>query len=151
MSTEYGRFADKAMPVPEAGCWLWTGAVKSNGYGTFYLHGRLISAHRASMILHGFDVTGAVVMHKCDTPSCVNPAHLTIGTHRENSHDMFRKGRGRPNPSKGEGNPRALLTEADVRTIRASNEKTAALARRFGVSYWTIRDVRTGRRWQEVA
>jgi hypothetical protein len=146
------RFMDKVMPVPEAGCWLWIGAAKPTGYGNFYMDRAYVSAHRASYFLHKGEIpAGMLVMHKCDTPSCVNPDHLMIGTQQENIGDMFGKGRGRPNPSKGEGNPRALLTENDVRAIRASSDSTMALASQYGVAYHTVWHARKGLSWKEVA
>lgn len=152
MRTAIDRLLEKMTPVPESGCWLWLGAARPTGYGNFYLHGKHTTAHRASYVLHGGEVTAdEVVMHKCDTPECINPAHLVVGTQQDNIHDMFRKGRGRPNPSKGEGNPRAKLSEDDVRAIRASDRPTAALARELGVSYFTVWHARKGLSWKAVA
>lgn len=77
------------------GCWLWTGHVKKGGYGQFSLtHTRPVGAHRYSYELHNGAVpAGLFVMHSCDTPACVNPAHLTIGTAKDNTADMIAKGR----------------------------------------------------------
>lgn len=81
---------------PEA-CWIWKGSTKSSGYGSFaYPWNRMNPAHRFAFELeHGVRVPRThVVMHKCDNPPCVNPAHLEVGTHSENFEDMRRKERG---------------------------------------------------------
>lgn len=89
----------KADPL---GCWLWTGAKIYDGYGIVNLgredgRQRTIYAHRIAYVLaHGPIPAGkpvAVVMHSCDNPSCVNPAHLALGTQRENLMDASSKGR----------------------------------------------------------
>lgn len=76
-------------------CWLWMGA-KSKGYGRYRIVRGANSrrCHRVSWELaHGPIPPGMVVMHSCDNPSCVNPAHLSLGTQRDNVHDAIAKGR----------------------------------------------------------
>lgn len=82
------------------GCWLWTGGV-ARTYGQFSLprnggKARVIKAHRFSWELENGRAIppGMHVMHSCDVRLCVNPAHLSIGTHTDNVRDMVRKGRG---------------------------------------------------------
>lgn len=77
-------------------CWLWTGAKGKAGYGTFrWKHQgewKTISAHRFSFFTSTRqEPVGGVVCHRCDVKLCVNPAHLWIGTHRENVHDYLQK------------------------------------------------------------
>lgn len=88
------RFMDKVSIEPNSGCWLWAAGMQSKGYGTFYLDGRLRTAHRASwMIFRGDIPSGMLVMHVHDDRWCVNPDHLRIGTPSDNSMDMVKKGR----------------------------------------------------------
>jgi hypothetical protein len=94
------RFFDKVRKSEQ--CWIWTGSKGSgkDNYGFFYLHGnrktgqKNVRAHRYSYELHNGKIPdGLLVLHKCDTPSCVNPDHLFLGTNKDNSDDKIRKGR----------------------------------------------------------
>jgi len=76
------------------GCWLWTGAHKPSGYGDIWYRNRPQIAHRVSwQIYHGAIPKELHVLHSCDIPSCVNPAHLFLGTAKDNAADCIRKGR----------------------------------------------------------
>lgn len=76
-------------------CWLWTGRVDQNGYGYFYFAGKEVGAHRVSYMLQHEVVLPShrLVCHRCDVPSCVNPAHLFEGSAADNTRDMVAKGR----------------------------------------------------------
>lgn len=84
-----------------SGCWIWTGARTTSGYGFFNLprNGlpkRVVKAHRYAWTLaQGAIPDGMFVCHSCDVPLCCNPEHLWLGTHDENMRDMVRKGRTR--------------------------------------------------------
>ena len=90
------RIDSQSMPVPEAGCWIWMGGIGGNGYGKGWSPSwrPAIEAHRLAFLAYvGAIPNGKHVCHKCDTPLCVNPDHLFLGTHLENMRDMARKGR----------------------------------------------------------
>lgn len=90
---------DKNGPVPvdqpELGpCWLWTGCRTPEGYGKLKFDGRYYRAHRlAYELTHGPIPAGFFACHRCDTPPCVRPSHLFLGTHTENNRDAKAKGR----------------------------------------------------------
>lgn len=108
------RFWEKVQIKSEDGCWLWKGEHKRNprrpscsitdiGYGLFYVRDttkpknmRAVSAHRFSWeMAFGPIPAGMNVCHRCDTPRCVNPRHLWLGTHADNARDRNSKGRAR--------------------------------------------------------
>ena len=76
------------------GCWEWSLSRQRNGYGQIKYGGKMRRAHRVSFeAFNGPIPYGMEVMHKCDNRGCVNPDHLSIGTHRENMLDIDAKGR----------------------------------------------------------
>lgn len=80
--------------IDNKGCWIWDGAKDAAGYGFKKYQGKQWKAHRWMYTQHkGAIPEGKVLLHTCDNPSCVNPEHLRIGTHQDNSDDMFAKGR----------------------------------------------------------
>lgn len=90
------RFAAKVRRTPD--CWLWTGSATPCGYGQMWVgrrgDGGPLYAHRiAWQLSHGPVPEGLSVLHHCDTPACVRPDHLFLGTHTDNMRDASRKGR----------------------------------------------------------
>lgn len=148
--SEVDRFFKRVGKI-DSGCWLWLGSLNA-GYGQFRRDdGSIILAHRYSYI-HAFNspIDGLVVMHKCDTPKCVNPDHLMLGTQAENVMDMHSKGRAKKRGVIGELHHQAKLTDDQVRLIRASDKKTADIAKEFGVSRTVIYDILKRRIWKHI-
>jgi hypothetical protein len=89
------RIEKSSMPITESGCWIWMKALSGgNGYGITWDGQKVVRAHRASWLaFNGSIDDGLCVLHHCDTPSCVNPAHLFVGTQADNIRDCVRKGR----------------------------------------------------------
>ena len=136
--------------VAENGCWLWQKTRDRKGYGKISagIGSRPVKAHRLSYQLFlGPIPAGIFVCHLCDTPACVNPAHLFLGTHADNTADMVRKGRASRATHPGETNPNAKLTEANVAAIRHSTERSGLLAEQYGVSRRQIWAIRKGLSW----
>ena len=112
----------------------------------------MVYAHRVSYELERGPIPeGHDVMHACDTPLCVNPHHLSVGTRVDNMQDAARKGRTWKGGMPGVRNGRAKITEDDVRAIRASTEPTADLAKRYGIYTTMVSRIRAGKAWKSVA
>lgn len=78
----------------ETDCWEWTKTHDKDGYGWINIEKRKDRAHRiAWIIINGSIPAGMCVLHHCDNPPCINPAHLWLGTRRDNTHDRMAKGR----------------------------------------------------------
>lgn len=92
------RWLEKVDRRGSVECWPWTASRDPDGYGRFQeptpYGQRHIRAHVWIMReLYGEIPPGAVAMHECDHPWCVNPAHLRFGTPFENNADKVRKNR----------------------------------------------------------
>lgn len=89
------RFMAKVSPEPNSGCWLWMPKpAASHGYGVIGLGRKVITAHRASWIIHSGEIPdGLWVLHKCDNKLCVNPDHLYLGTVADNARDHMERGK----------------------------------------------------------
>lgn len=130
--------------IDDSGCWLWIGRKSPDGYGRF----NHTLAHRiAYRLLVGEIPQGLCVCHRCDVRDCVNPGHLFLGSHQENMADMLSKGRRAD--THGGRNPRAKLTAADVRSIRADQRRADEIAKDFGVVAGAIYNIRAGRAWSQ--
>lgn len=148
------RFDAKWIPEPNTGCWLWLGADNGRGYGIIKnSEGRTQSAHIVSWEFHNAQKApaGMYVCHRCDVPACVNPAHLFLGTPKENSADRDRKNRRRN--FRGENHGRSKMTAAQVAEIRAEaarGVRQARLAERYGMTKAGINHIVSRRRWREI-
>ena len=171
-------------------CHLWTASTDRRGYGQFSVTNdgvnRKIKAHRfAYLSTHGPESipNGLFVLHNCpdgDNPSCVNPAHLWLGTAVDNNADMWAKGRGmvgkshwtRLHPDRvlrgdrhwirlhpeamAHGSARAFskLTEADIPAIRhliTTGATYQEIGRQFGISSSLVYQIAKRKIWKHVA
>lgn len=150
------RFFASFVPDPNSGCWLWLGRERgSNAYGGIKVNGRYLVAHRFSWELHNGEIpVGLIVCHRCDNSACVNPAHLFIGTHKDNEIDKLAKGRrgdvGTKTPLRGEANCKAKLTDAKVLAIREDARPQRVIAKEYGTTQSAIWKVKTRRTWRHV-
>lgn len=142
IETPMQRFERLTERVPFSGCWLWTGAVNKDGYGKLTVDSKDTTAHRWSWQLHNGPIpNGLHVLHRCDVPGCVNPAHLFVGDTQANVDDMWAKGRRgklRGGSMPNEVNPNAIFSDRQIAEMRKAREISCetnkALAKRFGIS-----------------
>lgn len=161
-------------------CWLWTASTTRYGYGRLQVSGHALLAHRIAYALaHGSLPDDLLVCHHCDTPACVRPDHLFLGTYADNRIDCIRKGRAssgdrhwthitpdriargaqsgantqperRP---RGEDHARARLSTDQVRDIRArfaNGEVPRHIARDYPVTYQNIMAIIHRKTWKHI-
>ena len=134
-------------------CWAWTAYRDRHGYGYFCVKpGWPEHAHRVAWRLtYGNIPEGVYVLHKCDTPSCVRPDHLFLGTQADNMRDAKEKGR----TCRGEDHPGHRLTEQQAQDIRllvqAGGDSHETIARRFGISRRLVGMIARRERWKWLA
>ena len=146
------RFWSKVEPEPNSGCWLFVGSWDSCGYGTFGVRSYVTEhAHRVVYKLCvGSIPEGMSVLHKCDVRACVNPAHLFLGTQKDNVRDMCAKGR--QVALKGESHPLAKMNWKKVKIVRSlfcNGMSVAELARRYGITHRAMHLIVVGATWRE--
>lgn len=143
------RFWSKVDKGDGQGCWLWKACRSPLGYGQFR-HERTRFAHRVSYEMANGPVDdGVCILHKCDNPSCVNPAHLMAGTHADNVADKVAKGR----QPRGERVGGVKLTEEQVLEVFSRHErgeKYRVIAASLGVKIGTITAILLGKNWSHV-
>lgn len=144
---DLARLWSKVLKTPN--CWLWQGYLSP--YGRFSI-GRdvTLQPHRLIYVLtYGPFDWSLEVCHNCDTPACVRPAHLFLGTEADNARDAWAKGRA----AHGERHGMASLGEQQVLAIRAAlraGEATTTVARRYGVSAPLVMAIKHRRLWRNV-
>jgi len=107
-------------------------------------------SHRISYVLYRGEIPeGFIVLHSCDIPACINPDHLSLGTHDENMRDMKRKGR----QALGERVNLSKLTAPQVEEIRRRyvGGNMNHLAKEFGVSRVAVGQIIRKQTWRHVA
>ena len=146
------RLLSKAGNLTINGCKEFLGALRPDGYGQLTMKGKSYSAHRLSWSIENGDIpTGLCVLHKCDNRKCINPDHLFIGTHKDNSIDMSNKGRG--SLKRGEKHPSAKLKEEDVKEIfnLSGQLSQREIAKKFNVTQGLIVNILNHRSWRTVS
>lgn len=140
-------------------CWPWVASKNRHGYGQISQswpggYCRPFLAHRVSyMLANGELPDDLVVLHKCDNPACVNPAHLGLGTQADNLADAARKGRMRNAGLRGSRHHWSKITEADVRAIRnrvATGESHAGVAKAYSLTPSAVTAIWKRKCWAHV-
>lgn len=150
------RFLAKFDTATPDKCWEWKANTNGAGYGLLWSleHGRKVLAHRYSYeYFVGPLRDDELILHSCDNPACVNPAHLRVGTHKQNVADMDLRGRRNTTPLLGVENPNAVLTAEQVTALRidyCAGAGRAELASKYGVSPLSIHDYVSGGAWAHL-
>ena len=128
-------------------CWLWKGGTMNCGYGVSVWRGKMRPAHRIVWeIANGRDAPDDKdVLNACDTPLCVNPSHLSLGTPTDNATDMLRKMRS-PNPKLTI--PQVLEIKETLKNWRKG--MNTELGKKYGVTALTILKIRKGHTYKFV-
>lgn len=135
------RFHEK-IEQSATGCWEWTGQRGSSGYGQIKAFGKMVSAHRFAYALYKGPIDdGQEVLHACDNRLCVNPAHLSVGTHQQNMIEARQRRRmrsGDDHPMFGRKNPRPEQAHR-VRVLGVEYESQKSAERHLGLGSGTVR------------
>ena len=146
---------DNYIPEPNSGCHLWLGGVDKDGYGVFPIlddfgKHKSLKAHREAFRYYCVDPGNKHVLHHCDTPCCINVAHLYLGNPNLNAKDRVRRGRSRGGICKGEAHGQAKLSAPDVLEIRRlylNGIKQRVIADRFNIKQQTVSKIVNNKRW----
>ncbi len=156
MESDLKRFWDKVEKTDS--CWIWKAHKLKKGYGHFHFIDKDVLAHRFSYELHkGKIPEGLFVCHSCDSPSCVNPDHLWLGTNKENRDDAECKGRakyfGFTIPKKGIENNKHKLTETqviEIRELKKTGKSYRKIAKQYNVFWLTIFNLVHRKTWKHI-
>ena len=147
-SATLGERLFSVMPqhADENGCRNWTRSKNTSGYGHLTHKGKILKAHRISWEIYNQRVIpdGMYILHSCDNPGCINPEHLSLGTHADNMRERAERGR----------HPSAKFTRDEVvkiRQIAASGIPCSEIARQLGVAHSTIRCMVNRTAWRHVS
>lgn len=156
MKTLKEKFEDRIYKDPTCGCWLWTAGMMGGQkrYGGFHTEVGYRTAHRVSWEIHkGKIPIGLCVCHSCDTPLCVNPDHLFLGSHFDNMADCSEKKRNRTSRNVGTNHPLSKLDPYKVRDIRFLESikfPRKQIAKSYDVTVNAIENVIWGKTWRHV-
>lgn len=143
------RLANGLDQAPVDGCWIWKGSARPSGHATLRVAGaRTVSAYRLAYELGvGPIPVGACVLHRCDNPRCINPAHLELGDQAKNMADCAARGRS----ARGARNGQARLRPEQVKQVRAlldAGHTQSSVAAVVGVKASTIGRIARGEAWR---
>lgn len=142
------NFIKDRVNINEKGCWIWKCAKHKQGYGNIRFNEKTCLAHRVSWIIFKGEIPeGIKVCHYCDEPSCVNPAHLFLGTQFDNVTDCINKGRFTRNIPKTRRNKLNWFQVQEIKKLHSKGMKRKELEIKFQVGQTCIAKILTGKSW----
>ncbi|MDD3474391.1 MAG: HNH endonuclease signature motif containing protein [Candidatus Dojkabacteria bacterium] len=134
-------------------CWTWLGSVSSNDYGTITINNESKLVHRVLYKLCIGSLSHEIlVRHKCNNKLCVNPEHLELGTHQDNSRDMINAGLSYKCAHKRDNNPMAILKNDEPGKIRKEYHSGGItqhqLAVKYGITDAEISNIINNKNWK---
>ena len=139
------RWEDNFIQDSPDKCWIWVGPKHRQWYG---YHKQMMAPRYSYKLYKGEFPKEMHVCHTCDNPSCVNPNHLFLGTHKDNMRDMYAKNRCHHN--KGEKHHNAKATPEIVRHIRRKEMTQRAYAKLYGMCQRSIAEIQHRLTWPHV-
>lgn len=137
--------------VNAAGCFEWQWNRNKDGYGTLSFHNRKSTAHRVSYQTFRGDIpAGVFVCHHCDNPSCINPAHLFLGTALDNKRDCVKKSR-HSHGTKVNTNKLSVSDVREIRRLRSAGQTILSIANRYGITDACVSHIYSRRIWKHVS
>lgn len=149
------RFWSKVTILDKNKCWMWHGATDRDGYGKFTLNNnkqiiRMQASRYAYEEFYNKKIsTDMLCCHKCDNPTCVNPHHIFLGTHKDNMKDMVSKNRS----LKGSRHHQSILTEKqviDIKLLIKQSKTINYIANLYNVSEQCIYAINEERNWRHI-
>ena len=135
--------------VNSNGCHICTSHFGAQGYPTINRYGKTWRISRYLFHLNNEQIApGHIIMHKCDTPACINKEHLMIGTIADNNRDRANKGRN--GDQRGMKCYNARLTDNDVTNIFTSKVSAKSIAKEYKIHVDHVYAIRNGRRWGHI-
>lgn len=149
------RFWSKVDIRGKGECWPYQGYINVHGYGKIGIDRYPRSAHRVAWMLHNEQLIPDTmfVLHSCDNKTCCNPAHLRLGTHRDNVDDAIVRRRYVDTRSRGVNHHNSRLTRRDVLDIRqrfAEGEIGPTLAEEYGINSTIIHGIVYGKTYSRI-
>jgi hypothetical protein len=132
-----------------AKCWLWKASKFKDGYGQIKLNGKNCKVHRIAYELFVGPIGNSCVLHVCDTPACIRPQHLFLGSNLENISDRTKKGR----TAKGEKHHWTKLTTETVLKIRRlhlDGHSYRVIAKMLGVPRGNVAPIVQRKTWKDL-
>lgn len=132
-------------------CWGWKSFINSTGCGMIGAHNHLISAYRASWLIHkGAIPKNLLVLHKCNNRICTNPEHLYLGTAKENARDHVNSGKGNFNKQNSKNAKLNIDKVKKIKELLKIGKTQQSIANLFNVSRGTIQDIHRKYSWRNI-